>query len=255
MYSRYIREHILPRFAHEHYFSGNPDPRCLEAIDSVRAAFPFPQHIDFREYIPKSMHRYKLAYAHFPDAFSGVVGDIGDRNGSIRSLVQGTVVTADKNNARLESFDWDISTLPFEDGKFHSVFCLDTLEHVADIHTRFADLLRTTSMFAVVSLPNCWKKSVKELMRGRSVRSSYGLPVEKPKDRHRWYMNTEEIEDFLFYNAAKNGFSVDGIVYNFPRSRWWHYVAAAARPIIPERYFKNLLVATVCVKLRRVGSS
>lgn len=252
MISTYVRNHIIPLFEHEHYFNTKPNEEFLRAIDDARAKFPISKHTEFKTFTPKKMLRYKVAHAHFPEAFVGSVADIGDRNGSIREFVTGTVTTVDKNNEALEMFDWDKTVLPFSDQQFDSVFCLDTLEHITDIHTRFADLLRVTKRFAVISLPNNWKKTVKEIIRGRSIRTSYGLPVEKPMDRHRWYMNTEEIEDFLFYNAAKFGFAVEGVIYHAPRSVAWHYVVSALRGLIPERYYKNLFIATVFVKMRRV---
>ncbi len=254
MVSDYVKTHILPLFRHEHYFNTQPVEAYLEAIDATRARFPVGSNIDYVMYMPKHMLRYKAAHKRFPEAFKGSVGDIGDRNGSINQFVEGNVATVDKNNESLDTFDWDASLLPYADGQFDSVFCLDTLEHITDIHTRFADLLRVTKKYAVVSLPNCWRKTPREMIGGRSIRASYGLPVEKPMDRHRWYMNTEEIEDFLFYNAAKNGFDVEGVLYHLPRIARWHYVLSALRPIIPERYFKNFFIANVFVLLRRKGS-
>ncbi len=251
MLSSYVRTHILGYFANEHYFNSKPDEALLQSIDDARSAFPFRSNIDHRVYTPKNVLRYKLAQAHFADAFNGSVADIGDRNGAIREFVKGTVSTVDKNNESLTPFDWDKGPLPFKDHEFDSVFCLDTLEHIADIHTCFADLLRVSGRFAVISLPNCWKKTVKEVVRGRSVRNSYGLPVEKPMDRHRWYMNTEEIEDFIFYNARKHGYVVEGVVYHVPKTAWWHGFAYAFAALLPERYYKNFFVTNVIVKLRR----
>ncbi len=251
MLSTYIRTHILGYFSNEHYFNTTPNESHLAAIDQARSAFPFKKNIDHHVYTPKQTLRYKLVKAHFDDAFDGSIADIGDRNGAIQEFARGDVSTVDKNNTDLALFDWDASLLPFRDRQFDAVFCLDTLEHIADVHTRFADLLRVSKKYAIISLPNCWKKTVKEMVRGRSVRNSYGLPVEKPMDRHRWYMNTEEIEDFLFYNAAKNGYLVEGVVYHVPITAWWHRIAYILANVLPERYYKNFFVTNVVVKLRR----
>jgi hypothetical protein len=32
----------------------------------------------------------------------------------------------------------------------------------------------------------------------------YGLPLEKPTDRHKWFFSSEEAENFVIYRAAKN---------------------------------------------------
>ncbi len=255
MLSSYVREHVMRVFDHPHYFNVKPKEELLAAIDAGKSKFRTRDVTDYRMYEPKYMVRYKAAAAHFPEAFKGSVADIGDRNGSINTLIDSKAATVDKNNSDLESFDWDKEKLPFKDGEFDSVFCLDTLEHITDIHSSFDDLLRISRDHVVVSLPNCWKKTPKEIWRGRGMRNSYGLPVEKPMDRHRWYMNTEDIEDFYFYNAKKNGFETVGLMYFAPKIASWHALYPLLRLLLPERHFKNLVVTTVFVHLRRKAKS
>lgn len=145
----------MPRFRNGHYFDSMPDEELLASIDEGRKKFDVSSHIDYTNYQPKAKARYLVAKHHFPEAFEGSLSDIGDREGVLKSLTGGSVKTLDKNNPELESFDWDVSPLPFKDREFDSVFCLDTLEHITDIHHAFDDLLRISSSSVVISLPNC----------------------------------------------------------------------------------------------------
>jgi hypothetical protein len=36
----------------------------------------------------------------------------------------------------------------------------------------------------------------------------YGLPLEQPEDRHKWFFSYEEAEKFIIYRAAKNNMRI-----------------------------------------------
>ena len=36
----------------------------------------------------------------------------------------------------------------------------------------------------------------------------YGLPLEKPDDRHKWFFSFSEAFDFVNYNGNRNGFEM-----------------------------------------------
>jgi len=42
----------------------------------------------------------------------------------------------------------------------------------------------------------------------------YGLPLDRPPDRHRWFFNTEEAEEFVRYRTKRNGFKIQKIAYS-----------------------------------------
>ena len=249
--SSYVKNKILKIFQNHHYFDRQPDPKLLAAIDEGRSRLGAIGKYEFRAFQPKSVARYALVKEHFADSLSGSVADIGSRAFELISETLGVTVTGvDKNNATLASFDWDKEKLPFGDRSFDTVLCLDTLEHITDFHTAFTDLLRISRGTVIISLPNCWKSTPREILQGYSTRESYGLPVEKPMDRHRWYMNTEDIEDFMFYNAQKNGFNLTDIVYHARLTMLRHRLLSLLRHVAP-RYFKNLVVNTVFVRMCR----
>ena len=249
--SRYVKSKILKMFENHHYFNVQPDPRFLEAIDRGRERFNARNRSEFHRFFPKDISRYMLVKEHFPQVLKGSVADIGSREFEKISSALGVSVTGiDKNNTTLASFDWDKEPLPFSNKQFDTVLCLDTLEHITDFHTAFADLLRIAKSNVVISLPNCWRRTPKDILTASSTRESYGLPVEKPFDRHRWYMSTEDIEDFMFYNAKKNGFVVSGLIYHTPTPLWRHWLLALSR-FISNRYYKNLVVTTLFIVLSR----
>lgn len=250
--SHYVKTRILPLFENKSYMDTEPSPEGLAAIDRYRDLFSGRKNSDHVFYTPKRISRYLLSKVHFPDAFIGKVADVGSRQEALKKMVDGEVVSIDKNNPALESFDWDKESLPFADRYFNAALCLDTLEHIMDIHKCFHDLLRVTNKTVVVSLPNGWRKSLKEFLRGYGSRVSYGIPPERPYDRHKWFMNTEDIEHFFYYNAERAGFKVEHMVYHAPVRVWWHYAFPLLKYVLPERYYKNFCITTVFGKFTRV---
>jgi SAM-dependent methyltransferase len=102
--------------------------------------------------------------------------------------------------------------LPFPDGTFDCVLCLDVLEHLDNIHAVFDELCRVTRRHVIVSLPNAWADLYRAL-RVRDYRPGqatkfYGLPPEPPEDRHKWFCSAEEAEAFIRYRAERNGMAV-----------------------------------------------
>lgn len=89
------------------------------------------------------------------------------------------------------------SRLPFDDGSFDTVICIDVLEHLDNLHTIFKELVRVSNKYVVISLPNCWRDARKKIERGSGSFAHYGLPPEEPKDRHRWFFNISQANNFF----------------------------------------------------------
>jgi len=102
--------------------------------------------------------------------------------------------------------------IPFSDNAFYCVLCLDVLEHIENIHEVFDDLCRVSRKYVIISLPNAWSDFYNMLRHGNYSQTSplkfYGLPVEPPEDRHKWFFSFEEAKKFIEYRAIKNGMSV-----------------------------------------------
>jgi Methyltransferase domain len=98
--------------------------------------------------------------------------------------------------------------IPFPSESFDCVLCLDVLEHIENIHAVFDDVCRVTRRFAVISLPNAWLDFYNMLRHG-DYRSGqpmkfYGLPLEPPADRHKWFFSADEARAFIAYRAPVN---------------------------------------------------
>jgi SAM-dependent methyltransferase len=143
-----------------------------------------------------------------------------------------------------------VKRLPFEDQSFDTVVCWDVLEHLEHPQALFAELARVAHRDVLVSLPNPWNAARKQLRRGRGTIEHYGLPLELPPDRHRWFFSLAEAEDFLGALAARHALQiVELLVLEKPRPR---LVRAWRRLLHPARsHYDNLYAHTLSAHLRR----
>jgi 2-polyprenyl-3-methyl-5-hydroxy-6-metoxy-1,4-benzoquinol methylase len=98
--------------------------------------------------------------------------------------------------------------LPFPDNSFDCIVCSDVLEHINNIHHIFGDLIRVTRGYVVLSLPNNWTNARRPLARGGGNIGHYGLPVNPPADRHKWFFSLTEAETFIKGQQAKVPFEI-----------------------------------------------
>ncbi|WP_339750325.1 methyltransferase domain-containing protein [uncultured Rubinisphaera sp.] len=108
--------------------------------------------------------------------------------------------------------------LPFADGSFNSVICIEVLEHINNLHDMFHELFRVSSQDVIVSLPNCWCGARQKVGRGRGEILHYGLPHQKPVDRHKWFFNVSQVVDFFESACPAEYELVDLRVVEKPRS-------------------------------------
>jgi SAM-dependent methyltransferase len=102
--------------------------------------------------------------------------------------------------------------LPFAGSIFDCVVCLDVLEHLEEIHSMFPELIRVTRGYAIVSLPNPFAQYWPLFFRGGGNADKYGLPPDRPPDRHRWFFNYDEAKTFLITMAHRNNARILRIV-------------------------------------------
>lgn len=91
----------------------------------------------------------------------------------------------------------EIYKLPFKDESFYCVLCIDVLEHLDNLHMIFDELIRVSKRYIIISLPNCWCDARQAIERGKGHFGHYGLPLQKPKDRHKWFFSLSEAKQFL----------------------------------------------------------
>lgn len=74
----------------------------------------------------------------------------------------------------------------------------------------FDELCRVGRDRVIVSLPNPVGNLIGEIFRGGLGRMKYyGLPVDPPGDRHRWFFGFEEAAEFLVVRGRRRGFEVE----------------------------------------------
>jgi len=101
--------------------------------------------------------------------------------------------------------DLDKNNLPFPENHFHSVICTDVLEHLERFYEIFDEICRVTRGVVILSLPNPYMACKKILVSRHPRLKFYGLPVERPGDRHRWFFGPEDVVRFLFHRASRQG--------------------------------------------------
>jgi len=111
-----------------------------------------------------------------------------------------------------QEVDLESGELPFADGSYDCVLCLDVLEHLENAHFIFDELCRVARRHLVVSFPNPWAVFW-HMLRARDYRPRqplkfYGLPPERPPDRHRWFFSQREAREFIEHRAANRGMQI-----------------------------------------------
>jgi SAM-dependent methyltransferase len=103
----------------------------------------------------------------------------------------------------------DQQPLPFEAGAFDTVICTDVLEHLDRVHAVFDELCRVSASRVIVSLPNPYRNLLIVAAENRPRFRQYGLPVDEPNDRHRWFFGAMDAQRFITERGARNGFEVE----------------------------------------------
>jgi SAM-dependent methyltransferase len=101
-----------------------------------------------------------------------------------------------------------IDKLPFADNSFDCVVCCEVLEHLDNLHFILSELVRVSRRYVIISLPNNWGNARKPIQRGRGNIGHYGLPLESPPDRHKWFFALSEAKHFLDSKAGENKLKV-----------------------------------------------
>lgn len=164
----------------------------MEAIELVR----FDTRRDRTIFVAKRFEQY----------LRDRVLDVGCFEAPLRNMLKpGTYVGVDIVGAPDIQLNLDnTERLPFGDGEFPTVISIETLEHLENLHRMFGELVRVSGNYLIVSLPNCWRDARRPIRRGKGSFAHYGLPTEKPLDRHRWFFSYTQARDFLNEMANKH---------------------------------------------------
>ncbi|WP_013630256.1 class I SAM-dependent methyltransferase [Rubinisphaera brasiliensis] len=164
--------------------------------------------------------RSQYVLEQFGDVLKGKILDVGCYEAPLRELLPNEeywgidIVGKPDQVVNLE----ECERLPFEDKSYDCVMCIEVLEHLNNLHAMFADLFRVSNKYVIVSLPNCWCGARGKLAKGRGEILHYGLPLEKPLDRHKWFINVSQVSEFFQRAHPKNFVLKDLRVVEKPRN-------------------------------------
>jgi len=153
-------------------------------------------------------------FAHY---FNGTVLDVGCDGMHLRRFIGGPYIGCDV--APPAHFVIDLERgLPVATRCVDTVVALDVLEHIDSIHAATSEMLRAARRWAIIGLPNMyeWRFRVAYLL-GRRLSGKYGLPTERPEDRHKWIFSLSEARTFISHAANQNGFTVKEEILAFYR--------------------------------------
>ena len=186
----------------------------LNNLTAVR--FPATEYVAFET----RLSRTKFVVKRYDKFLKGSVLDVGCYEAPLRSMLSGVVymgidIAGEPDQiVDLES----VETLPFDEAQFQCVICIEVLEHLDAFHRVFNELIRVSSRYVIVSLPNCWCSARRQIEKGKGSISHYGLPVERPLDRHKWFINISQAKEFFVSKATGQLALMDLCIVEKPRN-------------------------------------
>ncbi len=162
-----------------------------------------------KEYVDRQS-KAVYAYDKYQSILSGKILDVGSDNCYLRDLIDkdGEYIGIGIGGNPDIEVDLEKQTIPFDDSSFDCVLCLDVLEHVDNIHVTFDELCRVSRRYVIISLPNSYRDFVGMLFGSKKDKvlnfKYYGLPVERPDDRHKWFFSNSDASEFVRRRAAMN---------------------------------------------------
>lgn len=183
--------------------------------------------------------RTEFLLERYRDRLQRSVLDVGCYEAPLRALLKdveytGIDIVGDPDQViDLEN----VERLPFADRQFHCVVCVEVLEHLDGLHRVFDELVRVADRYLIVSLPNCWCAARRPIEKGYGRISHYGLPSERPIDRHKWFINTTQAREFFEAKESTGLKLIELCVAEKPRNS----ILRRVRKLLhrPERYLNR----------------
>lgn len=143
-------------------------------------------------------------------AASASVLDVGCDINSLKKTVGSKVTGVDLYGDPDFRVDFEKEKLSrFKDGEFDLVVCTEVLEHLDNLYEMIDEIHRVSNKYIIISLPNCLDlfTRLNVLFFGK-VGKFYGLPFQKPEDRHRWFFSHRDLDAFFRNYAQKNNLAI-----------------------------------------------
>ena len=195
----------------------------------------------------KREERAKYIFEKFQRYFGKKVLDVGCDKAVLETLLTDIEYTGiDTSGTPDICLDLEkIDRLPFDDSSFDCVICADVLEHLDNLHLIFSELLRVTQRHLIIAWPNNWVNARVPIERGYGSFKHYGLPAEKPQDRHKWFFSLSEAKHFVQEQIRKDGNIqlVEERIAEKPRlffRRWLRRLRYHSQPRYLNRYAHTL---------------
>jgi hypothetical protein len=191
--------------------------------------------------------RSQFVVDNYRHAFKTSVLDVGCYEAPIREMVGDDVQYTGIDIVGCPDIEVNLEKcerLPFMNNSYHTVICIEVLEHLDCLHHILDELFRVAQKEVIVSLPNCWGSARTPVTRGSGAVAHYGLPLERPVDRHKWFLNVSDIEAFFNQYSQKNPLikSIDIVGVEKPRPA---IVRALRKLTHSETEYRNKFLHTV----------
>jgi len=193
--------------------------------------------------------RYKFLVYEFEDLIKGEILDVGCDKKYLRDFVGDDVnyTGIDRNSTAEVYMDLEKDSLLSLNKKFDTVICTDVLEHLENIHKIFDEMLEISKGNIIISLPNAWFE-FKKIPLLKNSGKFYGLPVDIPEDRHRWFFNFSEAKNFIEKKSAGKAKEVIFYPY-FNKSN--RLVKSIAKLILSSNKYLDLFSPTLWAVIRK----
>lgn len=132
--------------------------------------------------------------------------DVGCSDNDLKKIVGNKVFGIDISGTPDKKVDLEKDKLSaFENNSYDMVVCTEVLEHIDNLYETLDDIKRVARKHILVSLPNCpdiWK--ILRMILFTNTGKFYGLPNEKPQDRHKWFFSWKEADKFFSRYCQKH---------------------------------------------------
>ncbi|MHA1252290.1 MAG: class I SAM-dependent methyltransferase [Candidatus Helarchaeota archaeon] len=155
--------------------------------------------------------RAEFIYKKFKNYLTKSILDVGSSNNYLKEYLPKNVeyVSVDIVGEPTYIIDLEKESLTrFDTDSFETVICTEVLEHLDNLHDVFDDLCRVARKYLIISLPNNWINFKYALIRNEGISKYYGLPIDKPHDRHKWFFNYTQAYNFLKERGLRNQFKI-----------------------------------------------
>jgi len=202
-----------------------------ELIKGKNSILPYTNREERYAFISKTFNKY----------IKNSVLDVGCSEGYLKNYLTNDIKYVGIDIAGKPDFIVDLEKdklSMFEDKSFFLVICTEVLEHLDNIYEIFDELARVSKKYIIISLPNSWFLFKFPLIQGNSKKDFkfYGLPKEKPLDRHKWFFNYDQALEFVKYRAEKNNYLIKT---TFPIPTFYNNLRTSIFDLIFRIYYRK----------------